>query len=259
MEQVLNPMPGKPANRFRNSTLAQAWLVLILAMAFGSALAAVEVNLSGIIAANSNNGIGIAGVVPACRIMSIKVANDRGITDAGIMAEGIMMAVRHGASVINISLEFEEPLLELEDAVNYAWSQGAIVVVAAGNSGSSLPTYPAGYENAVAVAALRQDDTLAPLSNYGDWVDMAAPGLDIYSTLPGNSYGYKSGTSFAAAYVSGLAALLFDVVNDANNNGRLNDEVRAALEDGCYDISTGSVGEGRVDAAGSLAELSYTP
>ncbi|HEY32101.1 MAG TPA: S8 family serine peptidase [Dehalococcoidia bacterium] len=65
---------------------------------------------------------------------------------------------------------------------------------------------------------------------HGDWVDVVAPGFEIYSTLPGNSYGYKSGTSFAAVHVSGLAAFLFPVTTDSNGNGRVNDEVRAMIE-----------------------------
>ena len=187
-------------------------------------------HIIGIIAANSNNGTGIAGIAPACRIMSIKVADDRGITDARIMADGIIQAVQQGASVINISAEFFEPSAELEAAIDFAWEQGALVVAAAGNRGNQLPVYPAYYENCIAVAASTPDGTLAPLSSYGDWVDVVAPGFNIYSTLPDNSYGYKSGTSFAAAHVSGLAALLFGVITDTNGNGRVNDEVRAAIE-----------------------------
>jgi subtilisin family serine protease len=109
------------------------------------------------------------------------------------------------------------------------------------------------------VAGTKQDGTLAPLSNHGDWVDAAAPGFNIYSTLPQNSYGYKTGTSFATAYVSGLAALLFNVVSDSNGDGKLNDEVRVAIEAGCQQIGIDGVGTGRIDAATSLAEIGYTP
>jgi thermitase len=189
-------------------------------------------HIAGVIAANSNNGVGIAGIAPACQIMSIKVADDRGITSTATMVEGIIRAVEEGASVINISAEFFEPSAELEAAIDYAWEKGALVVAAAGNRGNQMPVYPAYYENCIAVAASMPDGTLAPLSSYGDWVDVVAPGFDIYSTLPGNSYGYKSGTSFAAAHVSGLAALLFETVTDTSGNGRVNDEVRAAIESG---------------------------
>ena len=187
-------------------------------------------HVAGIIAASSNNGIGIAGLAPASCIMSIKVADDEGRTGAKVMAEGIRWAVDNGASVINISAEFFEPSPDLEEAINYAWEQGALVIAAAGNQGNQTPVYPACYENCIAVAASSPDGTLAPLSNYGDWVDVVAPGFEIYSTLPGDSYGYKSGTSFAAAHVSGLAALLYPVTSDTNGNGRVNDEVRAAIE-----------------------------
>jgi thermitase len=187
-------------------------------------------HVAGIIAASSNNGIGIAGIAPACRLISIKVADDRGMTSARTMAEGIIRAVQEGASVINISAEFFEPSAELEAAVDYAWQQGALVVAAAGNRGNQTPVYPAYYEHCIAVAASTLEGTLAPLSSYGDWVDVLAPGFEIYSTLPGNSYGYKSGTSFAAAHISGLAALLFEVATDTNGDGRINDEVRAVIE-----------------------------
>jgi len=199
-------------------------------------------HIAGIIAAYSNNGVGIAGVAPESRLMNVKVADDTGGCQASTVARGIIWAVNNGASVINVSIEFKEPSSELEDAVNYAWSRGVVIIAAAGNEGNESPVYPACYENCIAVAAIRQDDTLAPLSNYGDWIDVAAPGFNIYSTLPDNSYGYKSGTSFASAYVSGLAALLFSMVTDTNGDGKLNDEVRAAIENSCQQIDINSTG-----------------
>lgn len=209
-------------------------------------------HVAGIIAANRNNGLGIVGLAPESSLLNVKVANDKGQSDISAVAEGIIWAVDKGASVINMSIALEEYSPQLEDAVRYAWSHGAVIVAAAGNSGSELPVYPAFFENCIAVTALRQDGTLAPLSNYGDWVDIAAPGFNIYSTLPSNNYGYKSGTSFATAYVSGLAALLFTVVSDNNYDGRLNDEVRAGIEAGCSDTGICIVGKGCIDAAGSL-------
>jgi thermitase len=194
-------------------------------------------HVAGIIAATNNNGTGIAGIAPECRIISIKVADDRGITDAKTMAEGIVHAVELGASVINISAEFFEPATELEAAIDYAWEQGALVVAAAGNRGNQLPVYPAYYERCIAVAASMPDGSLAPLSSYGAWVDVIAPGFDVYSTLPDNGYGHKSGTSFAAAHVSGLAALFFEVATDTNGNGRVNDEVRTVIEDALCELA----------------------
>ena len=210
-------------------------------------------HIAGIIAAYSNNGVGIVGVAPESQLMNVKVADDKGGCQASTVARGIIWAVDNGASVINVSIEVKEPSPELEAAVNYAWSQGVVIIAAAGNEGGQSPVYPACYENCIAVAATRQDDTLAPLSNHGDWVDVAAPGFNIYSTLPDNSYGYKSGTSFASAYVSGLAAILFSMVTDTNGDGKLNDEVRAAIEAGCQEIGIRGVGRGRIDAAKTLA------
>ena len=215
-------------------------------------------HVAGIIAANRNNGLGIVGLAPESSLLNVKVANDKGQSDISAVAEGIIWAVNEGAGVINISIALEEYSPQLEDAVRYAWSHGAVIVAAAGNSGSELPVYPALFENCIAVTALRQDGTLAPLSNHGDWVDIAAPGFNIYSTLPSNSYGYKSGTSFATAYVSGLAALLFNVVSDSNYDGRLNDEVRLAIEAGCPIIDIQGVGAGRIDAVSSLIAVYET-
>ena len=212
-------------------------------------------HIAGIIAAISNNGIGIDGLIPGSSLMNVKVVDGEGRCKAALVAEGIIWAVNNGVSVINISLEFKESSLELEDAINYAWSRGAVIIASAGNGGGELPIYPAYYERCIAVAAIRQNDTLAPLSNYGYWVDVAAPGFNIYSTLPDNSYGYKHGTSFATAYVSGLAAMLFNVVTDNNGDGKLNDEVRVAIEGGCRDIGIDGVGKGCIDIAKSIAVM----
>jgi thermitase len=192
-------------------------------------------HVAGIIAAK-NNGLGVIGVAPGCLLLNVKVADDTGRCSALVLAKGIIWAVDSGANVINVSIEIREPSPELERAVNYAWSQGCLIIAAAGNHGSESPTYPAYYENCLAVAAAGPDNNLIPLSNFGDWVDVIAPGLNIYSTLPDNDYGYKSGTSFACAYVSGIGALLFDIVTDTNSNDQLNDEVRAIIESGCQEI-----------------------
>ncbi len=206
-------------------------------------------HIAGIIAAYGDNGLGVVGVAPQSQLLNVKVADDDGRCGASAVAQGIIWAVDNGAVVINASIEIRGPSAGLEAAVNYAWNNGAIVIAAAGNEGSQTPVYPAHYEHVIAVAAIEQDDTLALLSNYGEWVDMAAPGFDIYSTLPDNEYGYKTGTSFATAYVSGLAAILFDTLADANGNGYLNDEVRAALENGCQQVNGFEVGYGLIDAA----------
>ena len=190
-------------------------------------------HVAGIIAAGNDNDIGIDGVAPDCQLINVKVADDRGRCRLTALAEGIVWAVDNGAQVINISIEMQESSPMLREAIDYAWENGAIIIAAAGNGASSLPVYPACYENCIGVTALQDNGELAPLANYGDWVDAAAPGFNVYSTLPGDEYGYKYGTSFATAYVSGLSALLFPVLEDTNGNGRINDEVRQVIDSIC--------------------------
>jgi thermitase len=204
-------------------------------------------HVAGIIAAAANNDAGIAGVAYDCRLMNVKVADDYGIFYGSVAAKGVRWAVDHGADVINMSLFSVEPSRSLEEAIDYAWSRGVVVVAASGNCIGTKAAYPAYYSNCLAVAATDSNDCLASWSSWGDWVDLAAPGVDIYSTLPGNRYGSKSGTSMAAAHVSGLAGLLFALRSDNNSNGFINDEVRAAIEGGCDEVDPGTA-RGRINA-----------
>jgi len=195
----------------------------------------------------------IAAIAPECRLMNVKVADDMGRCKPSVVARGIIWAVDRGAQVINISLAMEASP-DLIEAVNYAWSQGAIIIAAAGNKGESEPSYPAYYVNCLAVAGTNKNNSLALLSSYGDWVDVAAPGFNIYSELPQNQYGYKTGTSAAGAHVSGVAALVFSVAEDNNGNGVINDEVRQAIENSCTPIAADGVGQGLVNAFQAVTE-----
>ncbi len=198
-------------------------------------------HIAGIIAAAAHNGVGIAGLANDCRLMNVKVADDHGVFYSSAAAKGVIWAVDHGASVVNMSLVSTESSLELERAISYAWSKGAVVIAAAGNLIGTKMAYPACYSDCIAVAATDTNDCVASWSSQGDWVDVAAPGVDIYSTLPGNRYAGKSGTSMAAAHVSGLAGLLFVLGSDRNNNGFVNDEVRATIESGCDELDISPV------------------
>ncbi len=209
-------------------------------------------HIAGIIAATANNDVGIAGVAHNCRLMNVKVANDEGRFDNSAAAKGVQWAVEHGANVINMSLVSTEPSRELEQAINYAWSQGAVVIAAAGNFMGTKVVYPAYYSDCIAVAATDTNDCVASWSSQGDWVDVAAPGVDIYSTLPDNRYDSKSGTSMAAAHVSGLSGLLFALRSDKNHNGFLNDEVRVAIESGCDELGISTV-KWRINAFNAIS------
>ena len=193
-------------------------------------------HIAGIIAADADNDLGLIGVVPQAKLLNVKVADDVGRCQKSAVATGIVWAVDNGADVINISLEIREDFPDLEDAVNYAWENGCVVVAAANLENESM-IYPAYYEKCIAVTVNRQDNMIIPLVNNGHWVDIAAPGDRIYSTLPNDSYGIKSGASCSTAFVSGIAALLFSTLDDDNGDGKLNDEVRIAIENNYFDIS----------------------
>ena len=195
----------------------------------------------------------IVAIAPECQLMNVKVADDAGRCEPSTVVKGIIWAADHGAKVINISLCVESSSV-LEKAVNYAWNRGAVIVAAAGNLGGTTPVFPAYYANCIAVAATNENDSLALLSGHGDWVDVAAPGFKIYSDLPHNQHGYKSGTSTAVAHVSGVAALVFSVAKDANGDGVINDEVRQAIENSCSPIGVDGVGNGRINAFEAVSE-----
>jgi len=164
-------------------------------------------HVSGTIAAVINNGVGIAGLAQV-RIMAEKVLDSGGGGYWDWIANGIIHAVDQGADIISMSLGGYGDSELLHDAVRYAYNSGVLVVAAAGNDNTNMKLYPAGYDEVVAVAATDQWDNKAWFSNWGDWIELAAPGVDIYSTVP---WGYTSasGTSMATPHVSGVAALIW--------------------------------------------------
>jgi thermitase len=212
-------------------------------------------HVAGIAAAMTNNGIGVAGLGYASTIMNVKVLGDTGSGFYSWIASGIIWAADNGADVISMSLGGSSASSILEDAINYAWSKGVVVVASAGNSGSTTPSYPAYYANCIATAATDANDAKASWSNYGGWVDVAAPGVNIYSTFKDGSYVYESGTSMACPHVAGLAALVFTTVSDTNGDGKLNDEVRSRIEATCDDIGVSGIGYGRINAARAVGDV----
>jgi thermitase len=200
---------------------------------------------AGIAAAHTGNGVGIAGVASTApvQIMPVKVLNDQGIGTMTDVARGIIWAADNGAHVLSLSLGGNAGTQQLADAVNYAWNRGCVVVAAAGNNGSNAPFYPAAYENALAVAASDPNDRLTDFSQYGTWVDIAAPGSSILSTVPGNRYEAWSGTSMACPHVAGAAALIWSCVPSLTNQ-----QLRLALENNADPVQPywfGGIGEGK--------------
>lgn len=164
--------------------------------------------VAGIIAAQTNNGVGIAGVAWTAKVMPVKVLDSTGQGSDTNVIKGIRWAADHQAKIINLSLGGPGDSPALHDAVKYAVGKGALVVAAAGNSGSDEPEYPAAYPEVVAVAATDSQGAVTDFSTHGDWVDLAAPGWGIWSTDRFGEYDFGDGTSFAAPIVSGVAVLL---------------------------------------------------
>jgi thermitase len=213
---------------------------------------------AGIAAAITNNTAGIAGVGYNVSLMSVKVLGDNGSGYTSAIAQGIIWAVDNGANVISMSLGGGGGTTTFQEAIDYAWNKGVVVVAAAGNSGTSAPSYPAYYTNCIAVAASDQNDRLYSFSNYGSWVDVAAPG-SAYSTLPDNRYGMMSGTSMATPFVSGLAGLAFSIATDTNGNGKVNDEVRALIENNTDNVGITNIMRGRINAYKTVSGSTSTP
>ena len=131
------------------------------------------------------------------------------------IAEAILFALENGADVINLSLGMaESSSYFLEDIVDEAAAQGVVVVAASGNLNNSLRQYPAAADCALGVTAIDPNQIKADFASYGNWVSLAAPGVGIHSTLPVNGYGSWSGTSMAAPFVAGQAALLLSLDPD---------------------------------------------
>lgn len=185
---------------------------------------------AGTIAAVGNDGIGVVGVSPNANLMAVKIFNDEGSTDAAAIIRGLQYATKMGARITSNSWGGPMP----NDGIREAFAQSpALHLVAAGNSGFNndwLPSFPANYalDNIVAVAATDHNDGLASFSQYGKRnVDLGAPGVDIYSTVPGGKYDTYSGTSMATPHVSGAATLIASHYPEITN-----EELRQRLLEG---------------------------
>jgi thermitase len=179
-------------------------------------------HVAGIAAARAN-GTGIAGVCPDCSLVIGKVLGKSGAGDYTHIANGILWAagcdIRHPvtdecagpvrANVINLSLGGYYDSITLRSAVDKAWARGVVLACAAGNDGENWGFYPAAYPNCIAVGATDNTDARASFSNHGaNWVDVAAPGANILSTVKTGGHAAWNGTSMAAPHVAGLAGLL---------------------------------------------------
>jgi len=200
------------------------------------------------------HGTFIAGLVlsvaPDAVILPIRVLDSDGAGTAIDVARGIEEARRRGARIVNMSFGMTVEADVIGDLVDeLADDAGIVFVASAGNETSDRPRFPADEDEVLAVAATDPADRRAGFSNFGSWVEIAAPGVGLVSLLPGGALGSWSGTSFAAALVSGGSALLVSLRPDAGS-----DDVRRALEDTAVRIP-GLGGAGRVDLLAAVREL----
>jgi len=195
-------------------------------------------HIAGIIAA-LDNAIGVVGAGPKADLYAIKVLNAAGSGYLSDIIEGVQWAVNNHIQVVNMSLGTNSDVQSFHDAVAAAKNAGVVVVAAAGNSGGSV-IFPAAYPETIAVSATDQNNVIAGWSSRGSEVDLAAPGVSIYSTYKGGGYATLSGTSMAAPHVAGSAALVLSMpvgAYDANANEKWDpDEVQKKLQDRAADL-----------------------
>jgi hypothetical protein len=212
--------------------------------------------MAGIVAAGTDNGIGIAGVGYAgVNVMPVTVLGADGTGIDSDVISGVVYAADHGADVILMSFSNPGYSASLQAAIDYAWSKGAVVVGATGNDSSSTATFPAGDRGVIGVSSTDFMDSLDLSSNYGADTFLAAPGAGIETTAAGGGYATISGTSAAAAEVAGAAALLRANDSSASNGVIVGRLARNADAAGTSD----QTGNGRLNLARAIADTSVDP
>lgn len=209
---------------------------------------------SGIIAAIDND-TGVVGVAPECKLAIGKVLGDSGSGGSSGIAAGIRWAMLNGAHVISMSLGSPSPDQQIHTAIREAVEKGIIVIAAAGNEGPGNGTvgYPGGHPECVCVGAFDANGKIANFSSRGGQLDVAGPGVNVLSTIPGSRYAKMSGTSMATPYVAGVAALVVSACLKAGRPAPRPAEFKAMLRGASIDAGTAgrdsAFGWGLVDPA----------
>jgi len=212
-------------------------------------------HVSGIVGAETNNNQGVASIGYNTSIMPVKIGNcSTGALTGGY--DGVIWAADNGADAINMSWGGGGVSTYGQNVCNYAWNNGVILVAAAGNDGTNQQFYPAAYNNVISVASTTNGDAKSSFSQYGTWLDIAAPGSQILSCNETNSYQFTQGTSMASPMVAGLIGLMISHAPSASPQDIINcllssaDNIDAA--NGSY---IGQLGSGRINAEQALVCL----
>ena len=206
---------------------------------------------AGIVAAIDND-IGVIGVAPEAFLYGVKVLDGAGFGYDSDIIEGFQWCIDNGMQVVSCSFGGYDDDQTFHDAVDAVWEAGCIIVAAAGNDGYEEPDlYPAGYSTVMAISAMASDDTIIYWSNYGSEIELAAPGVSIYSCYKRGGYTTMSGTSMACPHVSGVAALILAV-----HPTYTNEQVRQLLQNTAEDLGASGwdpyYGYGLVDAEAAV-------
>ncbi len=165
-------------------------------------------SVAGIIGAATDNGIGVAGIAPGCRMMTLRAFDARGVGAEGDVARALAYAVANGVRVVNMSFGDVVYSRVLRDVIRWAYARGVVMIASAGNSQSTALHYPSAYDETISVSATASNDIIAGFSNYGQTIDIAAPGSEILTTILAGRYSPFYGTSAAAPFVTGVTALV---------------------------------------------------
>ncbi len=168
-------------------------------------------NVAGIIGAESNNRIGIAGVVPNVRILNARAFDPTGYGEEDDVASAILYAVSMGARIINMSFGDSQFSNLLQDVIKFAYDKGVILIGSSGNSASSELHFPSGFSQVISVGSSDINDDVSSFSNFGSTLDLIAPGSRIITSDLNSRYGFVNGTSASAPFVSGAAALILSI------------------------------------------------
>jgi len=212
-------------------------------------------HISGIIAAQANNNIGLVGIVGNLdvKIIPVKILDETGYGEISNIAKGIIYAVDNGVDIINLSFGIKAKSQLIADAVNYAKSKGVFVVAAAGNDNENNDNFSPASDGAFTVAAMNYNYRKAYFSDYGNSIKVAAPGVQILSTVPGG-FGAWDGTSVAAPVVSGIVAML-KAENPQLSPSQIEDILESTATDIMYEGRDQESGYGLVNGYNAIKKV----